>query len=260
MDTALIPPAADLAWANRSSTHLALYSLFDHPACGARYTEFYERRSAAGDHVILDNGAHPSDGGQPMTIELLIERALAIGAHEVVIPDAPGASSATLSLLTRSLAAMEHIDTKHVRFMFVPQANNPDSWRACLKIGYHLCRDSDITPSIGIAKHHDEGVEDGVYGMVSHVLNTIPRCDVHMLGWPRKARTLINIGRDFGDQVRSIDSAKPFVYAKVGAKIDEEPARIKRDAEYFEEPVMMNFRDVLKHNVELYEAWARGEG
>src|SRR3990167_4617517 len=78
-----IPPVSELLHSRPlGDFHLVLAHLMNTPG----YAAYYKARGAAGDYLVLDNGAH--ENGSGLEVNQLMSIARLLDASEVVMPDA----------------------------------------------------------------------------------------------------------------------------------------------------------------------------
>lgn len=242
MRAGLIAPIPDLGrYIDMYSTyHLALYHLLR----DGRYTAFYRSRSLQGDFVSLDNGA--KEFGQGAPINDTLQAGYAIHADEVVLPDVIKRKNATVRATGAAFKWLSTMEGKSVykgagqpRLMIVPQGRGRSEWRDCL---YDLITASTVPLeklTVGVAYHYHDLFEGGIHPLMGVLRGTIDLgVQVHLLGWIRSMHDLPLL-RDNFSWIRSVDSSRPFVYAKGGidcrfAGPDEYPGR---DSRYFTESI-----------------------
>ena len=271
MRVALIPPTPDLHRLPRTGIHLVLSHLFN----GSGYLEYYEERRDDGDYLVLDNGAHELGIGEEEKSLLL--KAKSIRAQEVVVPDVLFDRRGTVERAKRFLrfvssreGASTYEESGRPRLMLVPQATERNEWGVCLKTllsawDLHTSRsDTEFeSPVIGISKDY-ESWRGGLKRLIKDFVEPLYEerdFDVHLLGWANNLWATAEIASEF-PWVRSTDSAKPFVFAKRGIKLEPGgaiPRYPRRDREYFNESLLRWQWEIAMVNVEVYKAAALGE-
>lgn len=260
MKISLIPPIPNLEYyLPKAKVHLALAQHLEHRAA----RDAYRARADAGDLVILDNGAHESVSTAMVD---LLALGKVIGAREIVLPDVSLDTGATIeatrdawSWLKTKDGQKAYADAGRPNLMVVPQGRTAELWARCL--ASQLAHSTGFKPvTVGLAKNHDDVLPGGHYDLLKHLENnpTDRIGDLHMLGWPTDLFTLQDVARDFGN-VRSVDSAKPFVYAEAGIKITPMapmPEYPKRQPEYFQTP--LSDGELVEHNIAQFELFATG--
>jgi hypothetical protein len=254
--TALIPPFPELERFGHGSIHLLLAHLKDEG-----YLAHYRAERSAGAYTILDNGAHENQSGMHAT--RLLRRAVSLRASEIVIPDHLFDADDTVHRAKNALQALERdlIDVELLgpNFMLVPQGRTSEDWRTCLQSlvwnydRYHRMYPNVFKPPvIGISKDY-EYFDGGIPKLLER--NVMPMgLDVHLLGWGRDLWTLGEMARRW-PQIRSTDSAKPFVYAIDRIALDPSkpvPEYPKRTETYFETVLDDEQADIAKHNVKVF--------
>ena len=270
MKIALIPPIPNLTLAREGD---GIHLLLAHLCKEQKYVDFYKERSRKGDYVILDNSAHEHGTGSPM--EGLLHLARRLEAHEVVVPDVLFDMRATVESCRRTLrwlvtpegwAAYEAANRP--RLMLVPQGPTMQALILCLRGLLEAWERFVVTapgltppPVVGVSKDY-QSYSKGLPWFVSNVL-TFYRgngmYDVHLLGWANDLWATAEVQR-LAPWVRSTDSAKPFVYAQAGVRLEpggRYPEYPRRNEDYFEakieDPVVLA---AAKANIEVYRAAA----
>ena len=232
-----IPPIPSLSLVQEQPMHLLLSHLVKEPD----YSMFYRRLSHKA-YLILDNSAHELTEGQG--IEKLLLQAGDLGAREIVIPDHLFDLKKTLSLAYESVEWLSNNlkDPMSLpNLMMVPQGQTIKEWGTCL-LGLVDLYQRRLVPllsgqsqtfnlCIGISKDYDE-FPGGDYGLlpggfmemfqnyIVPLQQEYPNLVFHMLGWPRNLLTPGLILNKFPEvKVRSIDTAKAFVFAQNHIKI-----------------------------------------
>lgn len=271
MKVALIPPIPDLRRTPKTGIHLLLSHLFKDP----EYVSFYQERRHAGDLLILDNGAHEKGIGEKESS--LLDKALQVGAQEIVLPDVLFDRTGTVERTRRMLSYIvtrgweKYVEAGMPRLMMVPQSQDKYEWQACLKAllntwELHAGRAPVPfeSPVIGISKDYDNW-RGGLHRLIRDYVEPVfdqRDFDVHLLGWANNLWSTAEIARDF-PWVRSTDSAKPFVYAKnrirlePGGKIPRYP---RRDSQYFNCSLARPGQwEIALTNIAVYRAAAENE-
>jgi len=266
MRVALIPPTPDLHRLPRTGIHLLLSHLFDQDG----YLEYYQARRDAGDYLILDNSAHEHGIGERE--ESLLRKATELNAQEVVVPDVLFDRRGTveqmkrfMKFLTSPRGSQVYVDAGYPRLMIVPQAEIRNEWGMCLRamLSAWDMFTSKMTmplesPVIGISKDYENwrgGLQRLIRDFVAPIYDERD-FDVHLLGWANNLWATAAIAEEF-PWIRSTDSAKPFVFAKSGIKLEpggKIPAYPRRDPEYFQEPLLEWQWRIALVNIEVYKA------
>lgn len=256
MKTALIPPIPELPTFGNGDFHLLLSHLFPRPA----YTDHYLQQGVEGAFMTLDNGAHENKRGT--NARKLLDRAHALGASEIVLPDELFEEQSTITGTTTALKYIvsegeQDYKLGNYGLMMVPQGRDWKSYRTCLQALIWMYEKTMREypwlprPVIGISKDYDEIVNGGMISILEHVMPM--GYEVHLLGWIRNL-WLLREAADRWPMIRSVDSAKPFVYAihhivLDGKKVPEYP---KRSANYFDITLNDHQRDIAKWNVKEF--------
>jgi hypothetical protein len=244
---ALICPVPELKRFANGSLHLLLAHLLSKP----EYRAHYAKQRRHGAYLILDNSAHEFGAGSDP--EELLLRAMDISAQEIVVPDVLFSHEGTLAASDHALQTWIQDPHKTIfvlnpRLMYVPQGKAPYEWARCLTglIQLHrkatkwgLRRDFVIGLSKDYETWGDDGLEDLIVGYLEPCFETAQRIglrfDVHMLGWGRNLWKLEGIAQRH-KWIRSIDSAKPFVYALSDVRLnpaEDAPTYPTRGLNYF---------------------------
>lgn len=246
MKTILIPSIPNLEMAKGRDYHLLLSHLCE----DVEYLKFYVKEKSAGSYLILDNSAHEFQAGEGP--QRLLEVAVRLQADEVVVPDYLEDADQTVAkaidafrwFAGKGREAFEQLDP---RLMIVPQGDSFYSWRRCLhhltEVFYRAQSSAPElfrrSPVIGVSKDY-EVFDGGLPRLLEKVIlphATSMGSPIHMLGWGRRLWDLKIVARDFGPFIRTVDSAKPFVYAMANVKLDphevETPTYPKRPSDYF---------------------------
>lgn len=270
MKTCLICPIPDLEkYVDRGATHhLLLSHLFSIPG----YLAFYQRRVMEfGDYVMIDNSA--KEYGEGVGLKRLLEQAIAVGAQEVVLSDVRYRFADTvvkgqkeLSWLSTDEGWSLYQKAMMPRLMIVPQGADMKEWRRCL---HHLLAAVDDTfyaktsmfrpPVVGVAYHYDHLFDLGIKALLE--LPEVKKYTVHLLGWPRALKPLYQVSDRFTN-IRSVDSSRPFVYAKSGLECtigfpsyDARPYP-SRDKHFFTAPISPSYHEIVSKNIAYFRRCA----
>ena len=269
MKTALIPPIPHLEEAKGREYHLTLAHLVE---TSPYYQAFYLSEAAQGSYVILDNSAHENSHGQP--IAKLLELAPKVGAREIVIPDKLFDWKETVISACDTFQYLSEYYEDHpspYRWMFVPQGHDEQEWRICLEELVGLISDTYKTrPSLlsqgftlGLSKDFEVWSGGLLFLITKYLLPLREKhgCDIHLLGWGRKLWALKAINDNVGDQIRSIDSAKPVVYAFSEISLNPNcmiiPPYPKRSETYFEDILTEKQLEIARHNISVFDSITR---
>ncbi|HEY7414532.1 MAG TPA: hypothetical protein VH593_05025 [Ktedonobacteraceae bacterium] len=247
MRVGLIPPISLLPEYGKGNLHLLLAHLFGDD----RYRDHYRSERRRGAHLIVDNSAH--EKGEGIDSANLLDAAHDVLAQEIVVPDVlfntwstiQRAKEAHGTWLRGKRKLRRQFSKLDPTLMYVPQGNFPEQWAECL---WGLCQlhsdsvwDHSIRKgfSIGVSKDYEawEGGLPFLFG--KHLVPARRRYgfNVHLLGWGRNLADLTYLRRKY-PWVRSIDSAKPFVYG-----LNEMEIHLNKVAEYPGRPINYFFMD-----------------
>ena len=234
-----------------------------------KYAQFYSKMREQGAYLILDNSAHEHKTGT--TAENLIRSMVQVRASEVVVPDMLFSCEGTLKTSKEALLAFlqsEEFNASPLRLMLVPQGKDYQDWRTCLQgllwMYYHLQGDNPdalpYPPVIGLSKDY-ETWDGGLVQLVgAHLAPLVHRdgIDIHLLGWGRDARVYRELADTF-PEIRSTDSAKPFVYANHRMRLptsdtEEWPQYPLRPERFFTTGLTLFQRAIARHNVQVFKA------
>jgi len=282
MKAAIITPIEYLDTTRDREFHLLLTHLLD-PLIdvGGEYRQFYQdlRRSNLDTFMILDNSAHENTVGESIQKVLALGQSLAV--NEIVIPDHLFNSVETLA---RAKDAFEYLLSKggsslyfsfRPRLMVVPQGKSRKDYDRCSFNLSTLIREFrkefrekyrwSPTITFGVSKDY-EIWDGGLYRVLAKTIipaATSFEADIHILGWGRDLWAHRTIAEDFGDLIRSTDSARPFVYGYNNIylnshyiDIPEYPGRSKT---YFRDEFSTPQLQASLHNVAVFDATVKGE-
>lgn len=124
MKLATILPTKYLHLIKDRPYHMALAHLIGKDK---EYTDFYKDMSTKGHYVILDNGVIEGD---QQDIETICNKAMLIGASEIILPDVFLDCESTIS---STYNALEYVKTNYptLKVMAVPQGRTMDEWIKC---------------------------------------------------------------------------------------------------------------------------------
>lgn len=269
MKTCQIVPIPHLETVKHDQYHL----LLSHLVPNTVYKRFYQDLAKQKKYLILDNSAH--ELGEGGSISKLYIEAMVLGAKELVLPDVLDNSQGTIELGVKSLYSLSNlahdkIANGDLRLMIVPQGKTIEEWEVSLwGILIELFRLWPSLPvTIGITKDSDKypGLNgDGVNQIIGrYILPLIGQFhgqfEIHLLGWGRNLAYLSKI-RDQYPIIRSTDSAKPWVYAMEGIKLDYDnlvntspyPSRPKN---FFTTQVSQEILEMAEHNIDVFKRTA----
>lgn len=271
MKACIIAPIPELDEFGYGEIHLLLSHLMTDPRYASHYRQEKQKNKS---YLILDNSAHEFSSGQPA--ETLIEQAREVNADEVVAPDVLFDADQTIERCREALEFWSSSKTfadLHPNVMLVPQGDCYASWRRCLYAlmteydhVYRRCRKIfKQVPVIGVSKDY-EVWPGGLAELFERDLVIIMEqewVNVHLLGWGRDLWKLGRIARTFGSIrfLRSVDSAKPIVYAMSGIRLDpskSSPEYPKRSPDFFDQTLTPDQRSIAFDNVNVFDRLAHG--
>jgi hypothetical protein len=262
MKTCLIPPIPHLATAAEDEHHLLLSHLIEDD----RYRSFYADCATRGHFITLDNSAHERGHGESFMV--LLQQAAQVGAREIVIPDVLFDSKQSTFQAVRTLQQyLEDQDDPPFRVMLVAQGKKKADWAHCLNAQVSfaaLCMEQcpNLEVTLGLSKDY-EIFDGGLFMLVRDFYYHAKRvlgCQIHLLGWGRQMWELRRVADTYGDIIRTVDSAKPFVFASAGIRLT--PNRMaeypRRPENYFNLVLTDEQVEIAEHNIRCFE-WAAGE-
>lgn len=277
MKAAIIPPIEYLPTTRLRKYHLVLSYLLDHP----EYQKFYRELKSDGlesPFITLDNSAHEFTVGE--SIERILILGSRIHADEIVIPDHLFNREETVlsarNTLSSLLSSFTNIfSTYRPRLMFVAQGKSRKDYNQCWMDLSIMIRDfrrdfldrHGFKPEITFGVSKDYEIFDG--GLMRVLKSTvIPmassfKADIHILGWGHDLWAHRTIAEELGDQIRSTDSAKPFVFGishtRLNSHYRDIPVYPKRSIDYFDRHLTENELGNALYNVDVFDATCRGE-
>jgi hypothetical protein len=266
MKTCLIAPIPDLDRfvGDRFKHHLLLDHLFELPEWGDAYLEFYRRRGKAGDFITVDNGAKEHGSGSPLPT--LLHRAIQVGAREVVVSDVRFQGRVSLDVSTREMSDLAHTwpdlyeAAGKPHLMLVPHGETIIDWRNCLfgltKVAEEVVKKLDGPQwTIGVPYAYDHLFVGGYLPLVDMAVDHVGEQNVHLLGWPRRLHTLMDVVSHHPN-IRSIDSSRPIVYGQhqLIAKNGNYPGR---SINYFTVPTPWDCESHVQLNIDTFRDFAR---
>lgn len=271
MKLAIITPIPELrSFEHVDGMHLVLPQYLNDD----RYLDFYLDQSKDGTYIILDNGAYE---GAAIPPDALLRLAAGVLADEIVVPDKLNDMEATLKLAGEAFECWSlesrHFHLQQPQLMLVPQGSTLEEWRTCLfglilrwqrfASPFGVTASPKATIGIPVPALTRIGVEIGeVLDRWARNLHENYDYDIHLLGGMKDLYALNRIAREF-PFVRSLDTAKPIVYAMRGIVLDPLneplPAHTGRPADYFTRELNEHQRRIAKHNIGITRRLARGE-
>lgn len=226
MKIASIVPQNFLELTAQAELHMALAHLVGAEGYEV-YTNFFKNRRE-GSFCILDNGVIE---GNPMPIEVIIEKALLIGADEIVLPDAYKNAAKTIKMVGQAIETLIVRFGEHnwpFKLMVVPQGDSEEAWISCAKI--LLEEYGEYIDTIGVPKHlvDTTGVRDARLYAISNLADEVDLegYELHLLGCWKTPLEVLMIAKASEQgiipTVRSCDSAVPYVYARNGLRFSDD--------------------------------------
>lgn len=268
--TALIPPIPHLKEFGVGDYHLILAHMLTNP----KYMAHYQAQAAAGALITLDNGAAEFDTGLP--VPYLLHMAEQVGAKEIVLPDVMRSSKLTIEATRQAAVDLYAKDRWHsvieknnMQLMIVPQGTNAREWSFCLSVQLDILIQNfpDIRHiTIGIAKWTDDAIRGGRSYLLNHYIRGIwnnyspVQFDIHLLGLGHSLDRFLESAKDTPYQIRSVDSAKPFSYARHLLYLNQnsDPGMSSRQSDYFTQRLLKNQLELARENVAIFRAYAKG--
>lgn len=221
---ATILPQAYLQLSENDTYVMALAHLIGAPGM-ERYTDFFIRKGQEEQSfVIMDNGVIEGD---PRPIAELYDKALMIGASELILPDVFRDSKRTLDLVnnaTTYLAGRQET-LGEMGLMAVAQGETLDEWVECAL----ALLDNPMVSCIGVPKVLvDIAGRDGRYIAISELMDRagdLGGRELHLLGcWQSPLElSILSKAAEIGElpEIRGVDSAIAYVYARAGKAIND---------------------------------------
>lgn len=275
MEVGLIPPVRELKkFCSNRPFHLLLTHLFKN----GMYVRHHIEERQKGSYLVLDNSAH--EFGQGQEFHTLLKRALQVDAQEIVLPDQLFEGQGTFDSTRKALRSI--IEDSEVRdlwiekprqLMFVPQGESLQEFRTCCsRLMDFYFRYKKLHPSffpfpvtVGISKDYDTlWAKDGglrhilrkiIFPLITQLAPSEEDVHIHLLGWTRDLWNLRKLHNEFGNRLRSTDSARPFVFALEGISLTQQltPTYPGRPKNYFDLRLTSGQRKIAYWNSQLFE-------
>lgn len=267
----MIPPISSLKWFGHGQFHLLLSHLMENE----QYKAHYRKQREQGAYLVLDNSAHEFTAGE--SAEKLLVQALAINAQEIVVPDVLFEYQSTVEGTVTAWEAWTNsfaFSTHNPALMYVPQGADVQEWNECLteqvRIHKYATKNQNLRKDfvVGISKDYeiwDGGltrlIDDFIHPLVLDHRQKGIKVQVHLLGWGRNLWALQEIALRY-PWVRSTDSAKPFVYAMSGIRLDPAnqptpPEYPRRPPDYFKKKLIQKKMQIAEINAMVFRMLAR---
>lgn len=254
MKMALIPPRGMEMDCHRNTVQLSL-AQNNWP----EYNNAYGKAADRGDYIIVDNGA--AENAIVTDLELM-DAASRLCASEIVVPDVMWRCEDTIVRCMQFFEKVrDHAHLNMYTYMGVVQGKTMDDMFKCAE-AYHS---NHRIRTLGIPRH-----------LIKTMGSNTARVDVslalagrygtrfafHLLGTDRSyLKELYYVGR-YHNWIRSVDTSAPYIYAAVNKLLPYAPAEpvteMSRPQNYFAADFDLNSL-IVKHNVEVLNAWCRGE-
>lgn len=267
MQLALIPPVSMLHHTVTRELQMCIPE-------GLDSSEMYRRHYAylgthPGCYVILDNGMFES--GEYMGDFDLIKFAKDYKVDEIVMPDVRGRSEDTLeaqryfmrifhqaygmtppSKTPNLMSVIQGFDVKDAKEHVMRVA---DSWAVEMVRGRYGKIVFGLPRRMSEDNNRDARV-DLIEFIVSNFGVMFP---IHLLGLSRaNPRELQYVGKEYGSNVRGVDTSAPFVWTSQNKHLDAGDIA-DREGNYFDMHASRFPGPLLRHNIETLEGWCRGE-
>jgi len=242
MKAAIICPTSMLEWIQavfQPDFHMVLAQIYLEDS---DYAGFFRERRAAGDFILLDQGA--AELGAAIDTELYWQVIRELRPTVAVAPDVLHSALSTVrrtgAFLDDYRQALTQLD---VQVMGVPQGQTCEE---CL-LTYKLFQDWPGIDWIGVSKfHHDKFVSRYCFLEAAKELGAAKPCHllgvsglVHDLYWERP-------------MAQSVDTAKPVKLGLQTLKLEEEWLRVKHQG-FFATPLPPEaVLDIVWHNIQHY--------
>jgi hypothetical protein len=245
----VIAPTALLERYCVTSYHLALAHLVLEDDA---YRYFYATRRRQGDFIIMDNSVIELE--DPLPASDLMKAVLMTGAQEVVLPDHPWDSKATLEdARTYSTWVFERFPV--VNQMAVPQGRDVQDWMDCLVNMVEV----PYIDTIGIPKSLGQN-RLVVMKEIDQLRRELPAWNYHLLGtWGNPNE--IQFAANHYEWIRGVDSKIPIRAGLAGIQFHPTKGLMTErhqlptlQFDVTEDP----FPAVTQYNVNMYIQWAEG--
>ncbi len=225
------------------------------------YSAFF-KETCKYTYCILDNGAYE---GSSLPLEHLMYLTLHYGFKEFALPDALRDDEKTYTMTRNALKAIfskhqKQLKERGVQLMIIPQGNSILTWATCAQmlVEEYMVLFPHWKFTLGVPKITAEFIGGRGRLLERHILPLQRKFgfDIHLLGISESVDQLRSIATKYGQHIRSIDSARPFVWAMNEQQISvlHEPTTYPRRAEnYFEHEFNAVQTVLAEANVSAYE-------
>jgi hypothetical protein len=244
MKLALIEPDADLGTGG-SDTYMVLAHRLDERRNPGYVSFFKSKANMTSEHrpyIILDNGAH--ENPEPLSLMDTFKKGALIDRPDVVaLPDVQlepwetvrRVDNALWELLVNEELLDAYFKLCSPQLMIIPQGKSWKDWYTCLhrisELWINFRMKSGLNwkdPVLGISKKHEKVIPGGLISLVE--ASQLFEYDVHLLGWPRW--NTVKYCAKYYDHVKSVDTAKPFIYTLAGQDISLTQAKDGVDVQH----------------------------
>lgn len=215
-------PIVPTPWLTTLLTKRSMGFALAHLMDDSRYAAYYRAFARLGKFVILDNSAYELP--EPLSMDELWNIVLETRPSELVLPDVMKKRHATFDLLQSSLEYLQNVQARKLlpSIMIVPQADNPSDW---IDSAWDMLEAAEKAwpnaITIGVPRH-TSSYPGGRRALVKQLLRYSQGrfFNIHLLGVGESTLEISKIAAQFGPYIRSFDSARPFVYAMHGIRIN----------------------------------------
>jgi len=234
------------------------FMALSHAAENDEYLNFFRERVDEGKYVILDNSS--IEMGGPDTFETYLEKAMLIGASEIMLPDIFQDPAATVLEAERCMAILKKVGYSG-NVMMIPQGETVWGW---LSNARDLCNIRELrfptnpyhghweANTVGITYRYTDlfgGNRLNVLWLLSSILPGYQK--IHFLGCKTDPRLEARLAIK-QPEVRGVDSSYPCVYTHHGMEllpIWMEGVRPSREIDFLEDEYDPN---LLKRNLKVW--------
>ena len=244
---ATIVPMAHLKETINDQYFMALSYAVEAP----EYAKFFKARALEGAYVILDNSS--VEVGDPGDFNDYLDKAIAISATEVMLPDIFRNAGATYDASRRALTLLANRTLYNPNVMIIPQGVSVTVWMQNAKelidlvLPYTEAIGAKLT--VGVSARYTDlfgGTRSVVF---AYNLRGLP---VHFLGCYANPAEEIRPFIDYR-RLRSVDSSFPCVYTKVSMKttipnlaMPRPMTRLNLTDDYYDP-------ELLRHNIDVWK-------
>lgn len=246
MKVALIPPRDRL----HESELLTGYHLLLPEHCSDEdYRAFYQARRAAGDFLILDNGACE---GNLISSESLMRLAKEYMVNEIVVPDVLGDMEATIKK-AEEFERLGHVNSQF-NYMAVLQGKTIEQFKECAE----ALSEMTWISTFAVPRHIETTCLKGArLEIVSFLWTEYDDHEIHLLGLnPKHIFELGLYGTAYNlNHVRGVDTATPYYYAMKGQYLNHGEA-VTREVGYFDFQFWIQHEHHIQSNIAMLKMWA----